>query len=217
MWPVQRLRSVCDPCLGLDFPLVLTRCFVLGCWSTERAAAENVLPTSAAPIAWFFSGLAHFVGTYTPDTTVLGCSLCGTSTRSFNASVSHWAWRRGRTRFGWLQGGTCPATCRVPPGRASGTAINSWITAFTPRDSGRAARGTPLLPKHLPYGTSVAGPPSVSQHPGIDLAVSLDALGEASSQPTRAWEVRLSEDAQGLIAQLSVLRSEGWGYCLWAS
>lgn len=63
----------------------------------------------------------------------------------------------------------------------------------------------------------LAGCPSLCQHPGIDLAVTLDGLCQASWQPTHAWEVQLSEVAHGLIAQLSVLHNKAWGYSLWVS
>lgn len=48
---MQRLRSVWDPQLALDFALVLAGHFVPDCWITEGEVAENLLPSAAAPIA----------------------------------------------------------------------------------------------------------------------------------------------------------------------
>lgn len=200
--------------VALDFPLVLAGHFVLDCWSTEGAVAENLLLKAAAQIAWFFSGLAHFVVTCSPDVAELMHSLCVANTCSSKASGSQWAGQLGRMRMGRLKSRKARGqqyarylvTLRsVLAAGAFSTAINTQPLPSPPWEQLGNLWCTTRTPGHVPYGTTLACCPLVSLQPGISLAVSLGALCEAFSQPTCPWEVKLSEDAHGLISQLSVL------------
>lgn len=172
---------------------------------------------------------------YTPDATELRFFLCGTSTHPLYAPVSHWVWQCVRRRFVWPQklGWESHAwlQVKVPLDK---TVISALLLLEPPP---LPSEDEPLLSppmtavrqsarSHCSPGSTdtshvapplLAGCPSLCQHPGIDLAVTLDGLCQASWQPTHAWEVQLSEVAHGLIAQLSVLHNKAWGYSLWVS